>query len=69
MVLLLLRTLFQDEKIIAAKDLNWNMTNSGFKFMVFFESQARFSTHVVSLFNFAEQILHQYGLLLQIPGL
>jgi hypothetical protein len=69
MVLLLLRTLFQDEKIIVAKDLNWNKTNSGFKCMVFFESQARFSTQVFSLFNLAEQILHQYGLLLQIPGL
>jgi hypothetical protein len=51
MVLLLLRTLFQDEKIIAAKDLNWNKTNSGFKFMLFCESQARFSTQVFSLFS------------------
>ncbi len=50
----MLRTLFQDEKIIAGKDLNRNKTNSGFKFMLFCESQARFSTHVFSLFNFAE---------------
>jgi hypothetical protein len=42
MVLLLLQTLYQDEKIIVAKDLNWNKTNSGFKFMLFCESQARF---------------------------
>ncbi len=53
-VLLLLRTLFQDEKIIVAKDLNWNKMNWGFKFMLFCESQARFSTQVFSLFNFAE---------------
>jgi hypothetical protein len=42
MVLLLLPTLFEDEKIIVAKDLNWNKTNSGFKFMLFCESQAWF---------------------------
>jgi hypothetical protein len=69
MILLFLCTLYQDEKIIAAKDLNWNKTNSGFKSMLFCESQARFSTQVFSLFNFAEQIVHQNGLLLQIPGL
>ncbi len=54
MVLLFLQTRFQDEKIIVAKDLNWNKRNSGFKSMLFCECQAQFSTHVFSLFNFAE---------------